>query len=657
MFLHDLTTPANLTDDIWALQAILTASDAAAGNLFGTSVAVSGDTVVVGASKNASSGSAYVFTRSGSTWTEQQKLRASDASGGDFFGLSVDIFEDTIVVGAGEDDDGGFGSGSAYVFTRSGTTWTEQQKLNASDAEGNDQFGDSVAIFEDTIVVGALLSEDAGTASGSAYVFTRSGTTWTEQQKLIASDTDEFQFFGGSVGIFRDTIVVGAQGTEDAGSNTGSAYVFTRSGSTWTEQQKLIASDAGEFKYFGASVGISGDTIVSGSYRDTPAGSFSGSALVFTRSGTTWTEQQKLIAPDAATPDEFGYSVGISNGFIFVGTGYDNVSGLNAIPTGYVFGQPGAAPADPMIASFTPLDEATDIPVGTDLSITFDTDVQAGTGNITLESAGNPTITIDVNSANVTFNGMSVTVDLPQDLHFDTLFTVNIDAGAIQSIEGTDFPGISDDTVWNFRTVMPPPPSTQIDLRRGKLSVTDSNGGDSDDNLSVQVVGSDLQFTDPNNGLVAGSGVTQVSPTTVSVPLSSVTELNFNLLGGNDRLFIDSLNVPGNLTISTGAGNDSVTLGAGLSMAGRRDNLYIRTGAGDDVVTVNSTVGKRLYAYLEDGNDMFTYGSAFNSTSGGRFVGYVHGGRGNDSYDALAVLDAVLASRTRRSAIETEAQI
>ncbi|MCZ6739421.1 MAG: PKD domain-containing protein [Actinobacteria bacterium] len=266
-------------------QVKLTAADATADDRFGVSVAISGDTVVVGAvfddDAGLSSGSAYVFVRSGTTWSEQAKLTASDATAFDFFGFSVAISGDTALVGAENDDDAGPQSGSAYVFTRSGATWTQQAKLTAADATADDQFGFSVAISGDTALVGVHFDDDAGPSSGSAYVFTRSGATWIQQAKLTAADAAAFDEFGVSVAISDDTAVVGAHFDGDAGFVSGSAYVFTRSGATWIQQAKLTASDAAGGNRFGASVVISGDTVVVGAASDDDAGDRSGSAYVF----------------------------------------------------------------------------------------------------------------------------------------------------------------------------------------------------------------------------------------------------------------------------------------------------------------------------------------------------------------------------------------
>jgi prepilin-type N-terminal cleavage/methylation domain-containing protein len=155
--------------------AKILASDGVAGDFFGDSVAISGDTAVIGArgddDAGSASGSAYIFTRSGSSWTQQAKLTASDAAASDNFGWSVAVAGDTAVIAAPRDDSSGIDSGSAYIFTRSGSTWTEQAELTASDGAADDRFGDSVAIFDGTVVIGAVSDDDAGISSGSAYLF------------------------------------------------------------------------------------------------------------------------------------------------------------------------------------------------------------------------------------------------------------------------------------------------------------------------------------------------------------------------------------------------------------------------------------------------------------------------------------------------------
>ncbi|PHP65408.1 hypothetical protein CSC94_18785 [Zhengella mangrovi] len=316
-------------------QQKLTASDAGANDLFGYSVAISGYTVVVGAHADGDggsySGSAYVFVRSGTSWAQQAKLTASDATAYDTFGWSVAISGDTVVVGANADDDGGSGSGSAYVFVRSGTSWSQQAKLRASDAATDDQFGWSVAIAGNTAVVGTY-----STSASSAYVFVRSGTTWSEQQKLAPLVGTYGDLFGSAVAISGDTVVVGAYGDDILSLDEGSAYVFVRDGTNWSQQAKLRASDAATEDQFGISVAISDDTVVVGAWADGDGGYRSGSAYVFARNVTTWSQQTKLVASDAAELDQFGWSVGISGDRLVVGALGDSDAGTNS-GSAYVF--------------------------------------------------------------------------------------------------------------------------------------------------------------------------------------------------------------------------------------------------------------------------------------------------------------------------------
>ena len=305
-----------LSDGVWSQQAKLTAADSAESDRFGIPVAVYGDTVVVGSRRY---DGVYVFTRSDGVWTQQAILAHSDATEGDSFGSSVAVSEDTVVVGAYGSDDAGYDSGSIYVFTRSDGSWTQQAKLTALDAAREDQFGRSVTAFEDTVVVGAPGNSDAGRNSGSAYVFERSNGIWTQQAKLTAPDAAFLDRFGGAVAVSGDTAVVGANRDDDAGIDSGSAYVFTRSGGLWTLQSKLTASDAE--RLFGESVAVYGDTVVVGS------GRYDGAAYVFTRSDGVWTQQAKLTAPDAAESNYFGTSAAISGDTVVVGARGESETG------------------------------------------------------------------------------------------------------------------------------------------------------------------------------------------------------------------------------------------------------------------------------------------------------------------------------------------
>jgi len=336
-----------ISNNDWFEQDKLLASDGANFDLFGCSVSISGDYAIVGAYEDQVngewSGSAYVFTRSGTAWwTEQAKLLASDGVAGDWFGCSVSIDGDYAIVGAFGDDGNGVASGSAYVFTRSGTAWTQQVELLASDGATYDYFGHSVSIDGEYAIIGAFYDDDNGDTSGSAYIFKRDGTAWTEQAKLLASDGAADDRFGRSVSISGDYAIIGAHYDDDNGEHSGSAYVFNRSGSAWTEQAKLLASDGAASDYFGHSVSIDGEYAIVGAFGDDDNGEHSGSAYIFKRDGTAWTEQAKLLASDGAADDLFGHSVSISGDYAIIGAYYDDDNG-DWSGSAYIFKRDGTA--------------------------------------------------------------------------------------------------------------------------------------------------------------------------------------------------------------------------------------------------------------------------------------------------------------------------
>jgi hypothetical protein len=292
---------------VWTQQQKLIASDPEVGDAFGWSVAVSGDTALVGARSAdvedegedvIAAGAAYIFTRAGGVWAQQQILTNPDPEFGDQFGWSVVVAGDTAVLGAHADDDAGctdgcMNAGSAYVFISSGGLWTQQAKLNASDMTAGDSFGWSVALSGNTALIGAYTDDPAlgFPAAGSAYVFVRSAGIWTQQAKLNASDMTGGDDFGYSVAVSGDMAVVGALRNDHGAleDNPGSAYVFVKPPGGWidmTETAKLIASDAADYDYFGHSVALAGDTAVIGAWEDDHAGGEdAGSAYVFGLAG------------------------------------------------------------------------------------------------------------------------------------------------------------------------------------------------------------------------------------------------------------------------------------------------------------------------------------------------------------------------------------
>jgi trimeric autotransporter adhesin len=333
--------------DPWIQQAELTASDGGEYDDFGYSVAVNGNTAVVGATchpyqpPNCGPGAAYVFVQNAGAWSEQAELAASDGAAGDGFGYSVAVSGSTVVVAARYH---AFGSeydyGSAYVFVESSGTWTQQAELTASDGSTLDFFGSSVAVAGSTIVVGA---NGNNTYTGAAYIFVQNGTTWTQQAELTASDGVQFNFFGNSVAISGSTVVVGSPFHEASGSNNpgpGAAYVFTQSGETWSEQAEFTASDGVAGDGFGWSVAVDGGTAVAGAGGHTVgSNSGQGAAYVFVQNGLAWNQQAELTASDGQAGDHFGTSVAVSGSSVVVGTN----PGTNGQGTAYVFGQNGTA--------------------------------------------------------------------------------------------------------------------------------------------------------------------------------------------------------------------------------------------------------------------------------------------------------------------------
>jgi hypothetical protein len=319
----------------WSLQQKLNGDDDGCDSNFGHAVAISGDTIVVGAPDRLDSfnypGVVYVFSRYRNThWIKSYK-----ASGNGYFGHSVGISGNAIVVGApltslNNNDK----QGAAYVFRRTPSYTYLEQLLVASDRAKNDGFGWSVAISGDTIVIGAPY-DDIGSnlGQGSAYVFRRNGNTWSEQQKLTALDGKLQDCFGSSVAIGGPTIVVGIlhflpPPPHSQQTPPGSAYVFVYNNGSWSQQQRLSANDGKPDDQFGYSVAVAGNTIVVGAYGNN-------SAYVFLRSDNVWSQQQKLLARYVTSDSSFGYSVAISGDRIVVGAPGDNLQG-----SAYVFVKP-----------------------------------------------------------------------------------------------------------------------------------------------------------------------------------------------------------------------------------------------------------------------------------------------------------------------------
>jgi hypothetical protein len=379
----------------WIQQAYLKASNTGAGDNFGYSVAISGETVAVGAyledgsfagvngNQNDNSapnaGAVYVFVRNGTNWSQQAYIKASNARANDYFGQTVALSGDTLVVAdiyeqsnatgvnGNQNDTSVPTAGAAYVFVRNGNTWSQQAYLKASNTGVDDHFGQSVAISGDTVVVGASFEDSSSVGvngdqnnngalnSGAAYVFVRSGTNWAQQTYLKAANTGPADFFGNWVAVSDDTIGVGAPGesssatgvngnqNDNSAINSGAVYVFVRTGTNWTQQAYLKASNAQPNDNFGVAVSLSGDVLavsahgeassakgVNGNQSDNSAPD-SGTAYVFGRAGTNWTQQAYLKASNTGAGDGFSYPVSVSGGTLVAGAYAEdsNAKGVN----------------------------------------------------------------------------------------------------------------------------------------------------------------------------------------------------------------------------------------------------------------------------------------------------------------------------------------
>ncbi|TGL13516.1 hypothetical protein EHQ50_08525 [Leptospira meyeri] len=330
------------------------------------------------------SGAVYVFKRSGSTWSQQAYLKPSNGEASDQFGFPVAISGDTIVVGTyledsnqttitngptASGDNSATSAGAIYVFQRSGSTWSQQAYIKPSNAETQDSFGKGLAISGDTIVAGANLedsnqttitnggtasSNNGATSAGAAYVYQRNGSTWVEQAYLKAPNAEAGDQFGEDVAISKDTIVVAAfaeasnqititngpsASSDNSAANAGAAYVFKRIGSTWIHEAYLKAPNAKTDEYFGTSLAIEGDTIaISAIYEDSgqrtvtngPTISIdnssprSGAIYVYGRTGSNWTLNAYLKAPNADPDDRLGNSMGLSGDTIVVGANQED---------------------------------------------------------------------------------------------------------------------------------------------------------------------------------------------------------------------------------------------------------------------------------------------------------------------------------------------
>lgn len=314
-------------------------SDARPGQNFGFSIAVDDPLMVVGAYRDSAvaseAGSVYVFEREGDRWVQQIRLEKETPVADDLFGYDVATDGETIAVSAIRDTTEGMRLGAVYIYRRVAGVWGLQQQLLPSNRLQEGDFGWSLAIIGDTLMVGA----PSDGSSGAVYVFEDLAGAWIERAKLAPDDLETGDIFGTPLAVDATTLVVGAAGHNG---QQGSAYVFESLGGVWVEQQMLVASDPQIFDRFGDAVAVRGTTIAVGVGKDQVVGSSSGSVYVYDRVGDTWTESQFLTPSDSAPLDVFGIDVAFQGDVLAIGAVHDNHSGVSRAGSVYLFSRPGA---------------------------------------------------------------------------------------------------------------------------------------------------------------------------------------------------------------------------------------------------------------------------------------------------------------------------
>lgn len=424
------------------------AADAAAGDQFGFSVAMSGNLCVVGArlddSQVVNCGAAYIFRYDAldQAWLQEKKLTAFDKAAGDEFGYSVAIFDgdesagqsDLVVVGARHDDDKGTDSGSAYIYKYNGARWSLAAKVTASDGAATDRFGSAVAVASNYALIGARDDNAPGTNTGSAYVFHFNGATWLQQAKLTASDAAANDQFGHSVALTLGDdgssaiALIGAWHDDYPISDSGSAYVFRSAGtaSPWVQEAKLAALDAGAFDEFGCSVSIratsDGEVALIGARNNDDAGPDSGSAYIFAHNEGTWLQQAKLTAADAAAGDQFGCSVSLPalGEAAVVGAWRNDQAGPDA-GAAYVFQHQTSANPWPQIAKLVSSNAAPDDVFGVAVAASDDRAiVSAHQSDYFGNDSGQAFLFAGVSGIDYNLNGVADGCDVPGDVNGDS---------------------------------------------------------------------------------------------------------------------------------------------------------------------------------------------------------------------------------------------
>lgn len=330
------------TAGFWTEQEA-TATDATSGTQFGSAASLDGSLALIGADGGPGArGAAYFFSKSDGTWSQLQKITPDDAGSGDEFGYRVKLRDDVAVVTSFSATVGGHtAQGAAYLFVPDAGSWTQAQKLVADDGIAFDNFGASIALDGSNLVIGANgATVGSNPAQGAAYVFTSDGTAWSQTQKVIADDGQAFDNYGIATAMAGDTLFVSAPTAPiDSNNGVGAVYAYTFDGATWTQTQKLVASDGAAFMGFGFALAFDGTTLMVGA---TGSGG-SGAVYVFTNEGGIWTEQQRVVADDLGSGDNFGNAISMHGSSALIGADIQTVDGNTSRGAAYLFNYDGVS--------------------------------------------------------------------------------------------------------------------------------------------------------------------------------------------------------------------------------------------------------------------------------------------------------------------------
>lgn len=566
-------------------EASVAAGDPALGDGFGRAVAVSVDTAVVGADlKAGGQGAAYVYRRNAGVWSQEAKL--APPGSGQQAGQSVDVAGNRALLGAPQPFNpfAPGGAGTVHVYDRTGVVWALSQSLSTADGQANDQFGQAVALGVGRLAGGAVGDEGAGPGSrfggrGAVYVFRQQGT-WVQEQKLVPADAVSGDRAGAAVDLTDDLCLAGAPGKASA---AGAAYVFRRSGNTWSQEAKLTAADAAAEDGFGTAAALTGTVALLGAPGDDGAGADAGAAYVFRFNGTAWVQEAKLVAGDASPGDQFGVSVSAANGRVLIGAAGGEAA--------YLFTDTGSG-----WVQTAKLGNAAAIGLGTAVGLSLDFAVVGspltgftGSADLWCINPGpvllsvNPTSGIFNQSTPVTLSGANFSAVKPKTVTFGGNLAGNVNVVSDSQISCDAPPGVNGQSV-------------DVVVTQDGLSSTLVSG--------FSYVGTDVTAVAPVSGPPAGGNVVTISGSAFVNNGSTVVTF------GGAMASIQSITPPGTIVVLAPAGVRGSSVDVTVTSSNGSDTLvggytYQKLNIlGVDVASGNLLGGQTLTVSVDLGTNI-----------------------------------------------------